>query len=133
MTHRLTRTLAILAVTIAAAAVGAQTMPATTQSDFQVKTTGDLVRLCEAKPADTTGIAALHFCEGFAVGAYQYYQIVIMAEAKRPLVCPPTPPPTRDEAIASFLRWARQNPQAMSTPPAEGLFESLAQRYPCRA
>ncbi|WP_448204922.1 Rap1a/Tai family immunity protein [Azospirillum sp. sgz302134] len=141
MNHRLIRALAAATVLTAATAASAQTaaqtaaptMPAPTESNFQVKTTGDLVRLCEAKPTDATGIAALHFCQGFAVGAYQYHQIVAAAENKRPLFCAPNPPPTRNEAIANFIVWAQQNPNQMNTPPVEGMFRYLAQRYPCRA
>lgn len=103
------------------------------ETDFQVKTTGDLVKLCSASPSDPTGIAALHFCHGFAVGAYQYHQIVAAAEGKRQLVCAPNPPPSRNDVVAAFVAWAKQNPQQMNTPPVEGLFRFLSQRYPCRA
>ena len=112
--------------------VRAQTMADPSETDFQVRNTGDLVRLCEAVPSDATGIAALHFCHGFTVGAYQYHQIVAAAENKRPLFCEPKPRPTRNEAIAGFISWAKQNPGAMDTPPVEGIFRYLAQHYPCR-
>lgn len=125
--------LAAVTVFMAAVAASAQTAPASSESNFQVKTTDDLVRLCEAKPTDPTGIAALHFCQGFAVGAYQYHQITAAAENKHPLFCTPTPPPSRNEAIAGFITWARQNPGQLNTPPVEGMFRFLAQRYPCRA
>jgi hypothetical protein len=120
--------LAVMTIT----AVRAQPMADPSETDFQAKTTGDLVRLCEASATDTTGIAALHFCHGFAVGAYQYHQIVAAAEQKPPLFCEPNPRPTRNEAIAGFVAWAKQNPSAMDTPPVEGIFRYLAQRYPCR-
>ncbi|MDQ2101165.1 Rap1a/Tai family immunity protein [Azospirillum isscasi] len=131
---------ALLAAGLASAAVTAAFAQTTgappdgpSQTVFQVRTTGDLVRLCEAVPNTTTGIAALHFCHGFAVGAYQYHQIVSAAENKRPLFCPPNPQPSRDEAIAGFIGWAQKNPSQMETPPVEGMFRYLAQRYPCRA
>jgi Rap1a immunity proteins len=116
---------------VTVSAVRAQTMAIPSETDFQVMTTGDLVRLCEATPIDATGIAALHFCHGFAVGAYQYHQIVAAAEAKPPLFCEPRLRPTRNEAIAGFISWAKQNPSAMNTLPAEGIFRYLAQHYPC--
>lgn len=118
---------------IMATAVGAQTAPMPSATNFEVKTTGDLVRLCEAQPVDFTNVAALHFCHGFLVGAYQYHQIASAAENKRPLVCVPNPPPSRNQAVAGFVSWANQNPQQMDTPPVEGMFRYLAQRYPCRA
>lgn len=137
MTKRLAAPLAALLTAGLAAAAFAQTSgnpsadpsPAT----FQVRTTGDLIRLCEATPSNSTGIAALHFCHGFAVGAYQYHQIVSAAENKSPLFCPPNPPPSRDDVMAGFIAWAQRNPGQMETPPVEGMFRYLAQRYPCRA
>jgi hypothetical protein len=135
MKHRqkpvLIAAMAVMAV-MAVTAVRAQTAGDPSESDFRVATTGDLVRLCEAAPADPTGIAALHFCHGFAVGAYQYYQIAAAAEKKPPLFCEPNPRPSRNEAIAGFVSWAKQNPGAMNAPPVEGIFRYLAQRYPCR-
>ena len=113
--------------------VRAQPVANPSETDFQVMTTGDLVRLCEATPTDATGIAALHFCHGFAVGAYQYHQIAAAAEKKSPLFCEPNPRPSRNEAIAGFISWAKLNPKAMDAPPVEGIFRYLAQRYPCRS
>ena len=77
--------MAVMTVT----SVRAQTMANPSETDFRVTATGDLVRLCEAAPTDATGIAALHFCHGFAVGAYQYHQIAAAAENKPPLFCEP--------------------------------------------
>jgi hypothetical protein len=114
-----------------AAGVSAQTVASSSETAFLVTTTGDLVRLCKAEPTDPTGIAALHFCHGFAVGAYQYHQVAAAAENKPPLFCEPTPRPTRNEAVAGFVAWAQQSPKAMETPPVEGIFRYLAQRYPC--
>lgn len=125
--------LASTALVAAFAQTSGNTSAGLSPTTFQVRTTGDLIRLCEAVPSNDTGIAALHFCHGFAVGAYQYHQIVSAAEKKRPLFCPPNPPPSRDEAVAGFIAWAQKNPGQMETPPVEGMFRYLAQRYPCRA
>jgi Rap1a immunity proteins len=100
---------------------------------FQVATTSDLVRLCEAEPNGPTGIAALHFCQGFAVGAYRYHQIASSAADKPPLFCEPTPRPTRNQVTAAFIDWAQQHPDRMNVPAVEGLFQFLAQAYPCRS
>ena len=135
MNHRqkpvLMAAMAVMAV-ITVTPVRAQTVAGPSENAFRITTTGDLVRLCEAEPTDSTGIAALHFCHGFAVGAYQYHQIAAAAENKPPLFCEPNPRPTRNEAVAGFVSWAKQNPKAMETPPVEGIFRYLAQRYPCR-
>ena len=135
MKHRskpaLVAALAVMAV-MTVAGVHAQTVASPSETAFLVTTTGDLVRLCEATPTDPTGIAALHFCHGFAVGAYQYHQIAAAATDKPPLFCEPSPRPTRNEAVAGFVAWTKQNPREMETPPVEGIFRYLAQRYPCR-
>ena len=133
MKQRSKLSLAAAIIAGAASTAGAQTAATPTETNFQIRTTGDLVRLCETAPSDPTGIAALHFCHGFAVGAYQYHQIATAAEGKRRLVCAPNPPPTRNEAIAAFVAWSKQNPNQMNTPPVEGIFRFLAQRYPCNS
>ncbi len=135
MKHRSGLALAAAMAGLAAmtvAAIGAPNPSDPSETNFRVATTRDLVQLCEATPNDPTGIAALHFCHGFAVGAYQYHQIVAAAEKKPPLFCEPNPRPTRNAIIADFVSWANQNPKAMDTPPVEGMFRYLAQRYPCR-
>ena len=118
--------------TMTVVAVHAQTAPNPSETNFQVTTTRDLVQLCEAAPDDPTGIAALHFCHGFAVGAYQYHQVVAAASDKPPLFCEPKPRPSRNAVVADFVSWTKQNPSAMYTLPVEGMFRFLAQRFPCR-
>lgn len=130
---RFTLALAAAVIVMGAVPLAAQAPPSPSETNFRVATTGDLVRLCEAKTTDPTGVAALHFCHGFAVGAYQYHQVVTAAEGKRPLFCAPNPAPSRNEIIAAFVTWAKQNSQQLETPPVEGMFRYLAQRFPCRA
>lgn len=135
MKQRFIFALAAGMVAMAAGTAGAQTAQTTSpplETHFRVTTTGDLVQLCKAAPDSPPGIAALHFCHGFAVGAYQYHQIATAAEGDPPLVCAPDPPPSRNAIVADFITWAAQNPQQMSTPPVEGLFRFLSQRFPCR-
>lgn len=108
-------------------------LAATDEQDFYVKSTGNLVDLCSTKPSDPLYTAAMNFCEGFFVGAYQYHQLSVQAEGRHPLVCPPSPAPTRSESISRFVAWAGSHEAALSTQPVEGLFEFLAQTFPCRS
>ena len=98
--------------------------------DFHVRTTEDLVALCSVNPSDPNYVAAIHFCHGFATGAYQYYQSTITSPGDR-FVCPPDPPPTRSEAIAGFVAWANANPLHMADRPVDSIFRYLSLTYPC--
>ena len=101
-----------------------------TQDAFLLRTTGDLIELCSAAPDDPLRTAALNFCEGFGVGAYRVLAEVQMARGAR-MFCPPSPMPTRDQAIASFVQWGKANPGQLSQPPQDGLAAFLSNQYPC--
>jgi hypothetical protein len=107
------------------------TARAATEDHFRVRTTADLVALCETSSGQENHVAAIHFCEGFAAGAYQYYLAIAQHSPSSRYVCPPDPPPTRDQAIAGFVSWARANPSAMNQPAVESLFQYLGATYPC--
>ena len=44
---------------------------------FQVKTTKDLIALCDTSPDEPLYAAAVHFCHGYLVGAYHYHEASI--------------------------------------------------------
>jgi len=113
------------------ALVGVSQSRAATPDNFRVNSTGDLVALCSADRSAPEYMAAIHFCHGFASGAYQYYQMVAAAVPSARFVCAPDPPPSRTEAIAGFVDWARRNPGAESEKPVDSLFRYLNERYPC--
>jgi hypothetical protein len=104
---------------------------ATNPDNFHVRTTEDLVTLCSAAPTDPNYVAAIHFCHGFGTGAYQYYEAIAARDPSARFVCPPDPPPTRSEAIAGFVAWARANPQFMKDRPVDSVFRYLSTTYPC--
>ncbi|MGH6950829.1 MAG: Rap1a/Tai family immunity protein [Vitreimonas sp.] len=107
------------------------TARAATTEHFMVRTTSDLVALCETQPGQENYVAAIHFCEGYASGAYQYYLAIAHHSPTSRYVCPPDPPPSRDQAITGFVGWARANPSAMSEPAVESLFRYLSATHPC--
>lgn len=121
---------AMLAIVLLAVPVTRNARAATTD-DFMVRTTAELVDLCETAPGQENYVAAIHFCQGFASGAYQYYLAVAQHSPTSRYVCPPNPPPSRDQAIAGFVAWARANSSAMSEPAVESLFHYLGATYPC--
>lgn len=101
--------------------------------DFRVRSTEDLVDLCSPGEDSEYAVAAIHFCHGFMSGAYRYHQAQAAGDAARRLVCPPDPPPTRNEAVAAFVSWARARPQYLAEPAIDSLFRFLVETWPCPA
>lgn len=99
---------------------------AVTERNFQMRTTGDLLALCSAGPADPLLTAAINFCHGFGVGVYQVLREEEAAGPSMQLFCLPNPTPSRNDAVAKFVQWARMHPGEMSQPPADGLVQFLA-------
>jgi hypothetical protein len=105
---------------------------AVTEADFEVKTTQNLLNLCTAPPNDPRYREAIHFCHGYLVGAYHYYLAVTGSDDSKRLVCLPTPPPSRNEAIRMFIAWAQAHPQYLNEPPVETEFRFMTETWPCQ-
>jgi Rap1a immunity proteins len=105
---------------------------AVTEVDFEAKTTQHLLNLCTAPPTEPRYREAIHFCHGYLVGAYHYHMAQADGEGGKPLVCLPTPPPSRNEAIHMFIAWAQAHPQYMSERPVETEFRFLTEKWPCQ-
>lgn len=101
--------------------------------DFRVMTTEDLVSLCSAEPGSETYVAAIHFCHGFAVGAYRYYEAIAAVSPENRYVCPPEQPPSRSAIITEFVGWARQHDERMAEPAVDSVFRFLGERFPCQS
>ena len=101
------------------------------QDNFLVRNTGDLLELCSAPQSSPLYTAAVNFCQGFAVGVFRVLQTESAARGMHGLFCMPTPVPTRNQAIAGFVQWVRENPGQMAQPPADGIAAYLAHQYPC--
>jgi hypothetical protein len=110
----------------------ATSAPAITADEFHLRSGADLLALCATPAADPLHVAAIHMCHGFGAGAYQAIMAMTRHEKLTPLICPPTPPPTRNSAVAMFVEWARRNPQHLHEPPAETLGRFLVTTFPCR-
>jgi hypothetical protein len=105
---------------------------AVSDDNFLVKTTGDLVALCSADPADKMMTAATNFCHGFVVGTYRVLSEQQSASRNK-LFCPPATLPSRNEAIARFVTWAKANSAAATLSPTDGMLKYLMERFPCPA
>jgi hypothetical protein len=104
-----------------------------TQDSFLLKNAGDLIELCSAPPSDPLYTAAINFCEGFAVGVFRVLNEEAAADRSFRLFCLPEPAPTRNEAIAAFVQWAKAASGQLDRQPADAIARFLAQQYPCAA
>jgi hypothetical protein len=111
--------------------VGAGAALAAPEEAFQVRDTRDLVALCSVAPGHPNYTAAIHFCHGFGVGAYQYYQLLEAGIEGYRFVCINERRPSRDEAVASFVAWAGAHPESHDDPAVDSLFRWLGETYPC--
>lgn len=96
------------------------------KEDFHVDEAQDLVDVCTTPQTDPLYEAAMGFCHGYSIGAWQYYQA-----SGRKFVCVPEPPPSRQEAIKGFIDWAGRHSQYMQEGAVQTLFKYLASTYPC--
>jgi len=117
---------------LAAAVLVPALVGAVTEADFEVKTTQNLLNLCTASPNDPHYREAINFCEGYLVGAYQYYLSATGDDTSKAFVCLPTPPPSRNEAVQMFIAWAQAHPQYLNELPVETEFRFLTEKWPCK-
>jgi hypothetical protein len=106
---------------------------AASRESFQVATTSNFLALCDTAPGQENYVAAIHFCEGFTTGAYQYYLALAARDPGERYVCLPDPAPSRDKIKADFVAWTKANPSVLSDPPVDSIFRYLARTYPCAA
>ena len=105
---------------------------AVTDEDLRLMTTQDLVDLCTVSADDPRAKEAIGMCYGYLVGAYDYYVATNSGKGSMRLVCMPNPPPSRNEAVALFVEWAKANPQYMKEAPVETEFRFLSAKWPCK-
>lgn len=105
---------------------------AVTEDDFLAKDTQSLINLCTVPQDDLRHGEAIHFCHGYLVGAFHYYRVTHATPDSKPLVCFPEPPPSRNETIGRFVKWAQAHPQYMNEAPVETEFRFLTETWPCQ-
>ncbi len=112
----------LLAMPLAARVAQAQAV------SLHVRTAGDLAAMCSADPRSPTGPARLNYCSGFAQGAVDVE--FRHAGATKPFCIPPNT--KREVTLHEFSDWVRALPAHASADAASGLFQYLAERYPCK-
>jgi hypothetical protein len=105
---------------------------AVTREDFLAQTAQDLVHLCSASPKEPLYTAAVHFCQGYWVGAYQYHEASTSGPKGKAFICPPNPPPTRAETVQRWMAWMQQHPEYAGERPVETIFQFAAAQWPCQ-
>ena len=105
---------------------------AVSEKDFEVQTTENIINLCTAAPDDPLYHQAVNFCHGYLVGAYHYYEAQTSGPEAIKFVCPPDPPPSRNDSFAMFIEWAKAHPQHMKDTPVETEFRFLMEKWPCK-
>jgi Ssp1 endopeptidase immunity protein Rap1a len=106
---------------------------AITGDEFLLRSGADIVALCAAPATDPLYTAAVHMCHGFGAGTFQTIMALTRHEKVEPILCPPSPTPSRNETVARFLEWAKSNPQYLTEPAVEMLGRFFIMTFPCRA
>ncbi len=99
-------------------------------SNFNLRTTRDLVALCSCQPDDPLYADAQQFCYGYMTGMAHLHRALIQANEIEPLVCPQHEV-TRAALVRIFLDWTRNNLGAMDEPPAESVRRAAIAAWPC--
>jgi hypothetical protein len=103
-----------------------------TDKDFVAQNTQNLINLCTASPQDPHYRDAIHFCHGYLVGAFHYYQAATADKRELKILCAPEPKPSRNEIIDMFVSWAQRHPEYMNEMPVETEFRFLTEKWPCK-
>ena len=116
---------------VAAAILAATSARAVTDANFELRSGADLIALCDVGKDDPMRQLALQMCEGFCVGAYQAILAMTMHKGLQPFFCPPSPPSTRNEAIARFVEWSKSKTEYQGDRPVDFLGRYLLETFPC--
>jgi len=121
----------VLLLLAAAAALNSSSALAVSREDFIVANTQDVIDICTTPESDPMYVAAVAFCQGYLVGAYQYHTALHSGPKAKPVICLPQPTPTRTQAIDRFITWAKAHPEYANERGVEALTKFLVETYPC--
>jgi hypothetical protein len=103
---------------------------AATQDDFLVRNTRDIVDLCTTSENDPLYTAAVNFCHGYLLGAFQYHTAMTQAGGVRK-ICLPNPQPSRNEAIRNFIAWASNDPRVLDERAVDAVARFIDMKWSC--
>ena len=119
------RPIIILALTWAVPAVAAP--PKAPAVSINIRSAGDLVVACSAKPVSPGNAALLNFCNGFAQGVVQTERL--SPEGSK--ICLPTPAPKRSQTMKEFVTWVMADAARRIEGASAGFIRFMSERYPC--
>lgn len=101
--------------------------------NFEVRNNADLVAVCSTQTSDPNYVAAIHFCHGFAIGYYRYYES-LMREGKyfNPIFCIPDGV-TRNQAVSAFVSFSKAHPDYDQAMVGDAVMKFLVETYPCKS
>ena len=105
---------------------------ATSEDDFTMKTTRNLVNLCGTQPDDPMRDQAQELCLGYIAGAASMHRLLV-AEKKLeggPIACP-TQSVSREDFAAYFVSWANEHGQYMDDPAIATMVRAAIDKFPC--
>lgn len=102
-----------------------------TAENFLLKTTADLIALCSVDGKGKDDVAAIHFCHGYLVGLTQFHAVVNKLFEGKIYCVNDKNRPSRNDAIAMFVKWGKSNAQYHKELPLNGLLRWAGEAYPC--
>ena len=118
------------AIALAVVLASTQTLAATPQGKH-VKTTGDLVVLCDVSRDNPIYEAAMGFCLGYIDAVIDYHTALTAGPEYDPIVCPQREV-TREEVVMVLLDWSKRNTSHLkSETPVHGLIRAASEKWPC--
>ena len=122
------RSILVIAAALVCAAPSVQALEL---SDFNVKTTRNLVTLCSAPVGEAFYDAAKGYCFGFFDAAQDYHRVITSGDLVAPVACPDKVN-TRQELLDAFLSWAASNDGLLDTEsPIQGVMRAVSAKWPC--
>ena len=115
----------------ACAVLASGSVSAATPSDFEVKNVTDLVAVCDTPASAPNYREAIHFCHGYVVGAYHYYEGLAASPAYQPLFCPDSTQQPREQFIREFIAWTKSHPEYNNDRAITILFKYMIDKWPC--
>ena len=123
-----------LAGALLAAASLSTVARAVDETNFNFKTTKDLVEICSVEGEGEGAVEALLACRAFIAATVQYHDAVSDRKKLKRLICY-SPSATLEDGRTAFVGWAKRNAsdaKRMAEPPVVGVVRALAEVSPCK-